>query len=74
MASESDKKPISDRQRIIEWYKSDVERYRGMIGEETEYGTIVTERLIKNTETRIKELEEKEKRLDGIRRRLYSKC
>ena len=45
-----------------------------MIGEETEYGTIVTEKLIKNTETRIKELEEKEKRLDGIRRRLYSKC
>ena len=35
-----------------------------MIGEETEYGTIVTESLIKNTETRIKELEEKEKRLE----------
>ena len=45
-----------------------------MIGEETEFGTIVTERLIKNTETRIKELEEKEKRLNDIRRRLYSKC
>ena len=74
MAGESDKKPVSDRQRIIGWYKSDVERYRGMIGEETEYGTIVTERLIKNTETRIKELEEKEKRLDDIRRRLYTKC
>ena len=74
MAGESDKEPISNRQQIIKWYKSDVERYRGMIGEETEYGTIVTEKLIKNTETRIKELEEKEKRLDGIRRRLYSKC
>ena len=74
MAGESDKKPIRDRQRIIEWYKSDVERYRGMIGEETEYGTTVTESLIKNTETRIKELEEKEKRLNDIRRRLYTKC
>ena len=32
-----------------------------MIGKETEFGTIVSEKLIKNTEKRIFELEEKEK-------------
>tara|TARA_Y100001963_G_scaffold80442_1_gene111605 strand:+ start:805 stop:930 length:126 start_codon:yes stop_codon:yes gene_type:complete len=40
-----------------------------MIGKETEYGTIVTERLINNIENRIKELEIKEK-LDDTRREL----
>ena len=40
-----------------------------MIGEETEYGTIVTEKLIRNVENRIQELEIKEK-LDDIEREL----
>ena len=40
-----------------------------MIGEETEYGPIVTERLINNIENRIQELEIKEK-LDDIEREL----
>ena len=60
---------LSDRQRIIEWYREDVRRYKLMIGEETEYGTIVTERLINNVENRILELEIKEK-LDDIEREL----
>ena len=38
-----------------------------MIGEETEYGTVVTEKLIENIENRIKELEVKET-LDDIAR------
>tara|TARA_R100001163_G_C5048856_1_gene185841 strand:+ start:243 stop:368 length:126 start_codon:yes stop_codon:yes gene_type:complete len=40
-----------------------------MIGEETEYGTIVTEKLISNIEIRILELKIKEK-LDDIEREL----
>ena len=60
---------LSDRQRIIEWYREDVQRYKLMIGEETEYGTIVTEKLINNIENRIQELEIKEK-LDDIEREL----
>ena len=40
-----------------------------MIGKETEYGTIVSEKLINNIENRIKELEIKEK-LDDTRREL----
>ena len=60
---------LTDRQRIIEWYKEDVQRYKRMIGEETEYGTIVTEKLIRSVENRIQELEIKEK-LDDIEREL----
>ena len=52
----------TDRQRIIDWYKSDLEEYRGMIGKYTEYNTLVTEELIKRTEDRILELEDKEKK------------
>ena len=60
----------SDRQRIIEWYKSDLKQYRGMIGKYTEYNTLVTERLIKSTEERIEKLEEKERKWDDTIRRL----
>jgi hypothetical protein len=35
-----------------------------MIGEETEYGTVVTVKLIRNLERRIEQLEEKEKQYD----------
>ena len=40
-----------------------------MIGKETEFGTIVTNQLIKNIENRIQELEIKEQ-LDDTRREL----
>ena len=60
----------SDRQRIIDWYKSDLEEYRGMIGKYTEYNTLVTAELIKRTEDRILELEEKEKKWHDTIRRL----
>ena len=69
MSRKSGQKQITDRQRIINWYRDDVKRYRGMIGEETEYGTIVTTRLIRNIKNRIRELEEKE-RIDDITRGL----
>ena len=45
-----------------------------MIGKETEYGTVVTVSLIDNIESRIKELEEKERRWNDTRRRLHEKC
>ena len=44
-----------------------------MIGEETEYGTVVTVSLINNIEQRVRELEEKERRWYDIRRRLREK-
>ena len=69
MPRKSGQKQITDRQRIINWYRDDVKRYRGMIGKETEYGTIVTTKLIRNIKNRIRELEEKE-RMDDIGRGL----
>ena len=39
-----------------------------MIGEETEYGTIVTVDLIRSIESRIEELEKKEEQYDITRR------
>ena len=69
MSRKSGQKQTTDRQRIINWYRDDVKRYRGMIGKETEYGTIVTTKLIRNIKNRIRELEEKE-RMDDIGRGL----
>jgi hypothetical protein len=64
------KKAKSDRQRIIEWYKSDLAGYRLKIGELTEYNVLITKELIESTEQRVAELEEKEKKweqtLEGI--------
>ena len=60
MSGKSGQKRVTDRQKIIEWYTDDVQRYRGMIGQETEFGTIVTQKLIDNLEVRIEELKQKE--------------
>lgn len=56
------KRAKSDRQRIIEWYKSDLAGYRLKIGELTEYNVLITKELIESTEQRVAELEEKEKK------------
>ena len=63
----------SDNERIIEWYESDLEKYRGMIGEYTVHNVIVTEKLIKDTENRIKTLKERERRWDDTKRELLRK-
>ena len=63
-------KPKSNRQRIIEWYESDIERYKGMIGEVTEYKTLVTQKLIDSVQERVDELKEKERKWNDTRRRL----
>ena len=64
------RKAKSDTQRIIEWYESDLKEYRGMIGEYTIHNTLVTEELVRNTEKRIEELKEKEKRWNDTVRKL----
>ena len=60
MSRASGQKRITDRQKIIEWYTDNVRRYKGIIGQETEFGTIVTQKLIDNLEVRIEELKQKE--------------
>ena len=73
MATESDRKPRTDRQQIIEWHKSNDRRYRGMIGEYTAHNVIVTEKLIQDTENRIKTLKERERRWNDTKRELLRK-
>ena len=50
----------TDRQRIIGWLQADLSYYKDNLGEETEFGTIITEKLIKAVENRLSELEKKE--------------
>ena len=68
--AESSDRPKSERQRIIAWYESDIKRYKGMIGQLTEYKTLVTQELIDRTQARVDELKKKERNWNGIRRRL----
>ena len=56
----SEFKGETDRQRIIRWLKDDVEPYRSMVGEVTEFNTVVTEEMISRVQQRINELEEQE--------------
>ena len=56
----SEFKGETDRQRIIRWLKDDVETYRSMVGEVTEFNTVVTEEMISRVQQRINELEEQE--------------
>ena len=57
---ESEYRGRTDRQRAIDWLKNDLSYYRLNIGETTEFGTVITEKLIHGVERRIKELEKKE--------------
>ena len=71
--AESSDRPKSERQRIIEWYESDIERYRGMIGKETEFKTIVTQELIDRTQARVDELKKKERNSFAYKRSFFKK-
>jgi len=54
----------TDRRRIIDWLKSDLEYYENNIGEETEFKTVIDQKLIDGVKKRISQLEETEDRLD----------
>ena len=60
MAGQSDE-PKSDIARIIGWYEDDIRKYKGMIGQLTEYRVLVTQDLIDNIKERVKELKQREK-------------
>ena len=42
----------TDRRRIIDWLKSDLEYYKNNIGEETEFKTVIDEKVIEGVEKR----------------------
>ena len=46
----------SDREQVIDWLKADLRYYQNNIGETTEFGTIIDEKLINAVKERIQAL------------------
>ena len=57
----------TDRRRVINWLKDDLEYYKNNIGEETEFGTAINQKLIDGVQERISQLEKVEDRMDKWR-------
>ena len=57
----------TDRRRVIDWLKSDLEYYKNNIGETTEFKTVIDQKLIDGVQKRIVQLEEAEDRMDRWR-------
>ena len=57
----------TDRRRVINWLKDDLEYYKNNIGEETEFGTVINQKLIDGVQERISQLEKVEDRMDKWR-------
>ena len=57
----------TDRRRVIDWLKSDLEYYKNNIGETTEFKTVIDQKLIDGVQKRIGQLEEVEDRMDRWR-------
>jgi hypothetical protein len=62
----------TDRRRVIEWLKSDLEYYRNNIGETTEFDTVITQELVDGVQRRLNQLENKEDKRDKWRRNAFS--
>ena len=46
----------SDREQVIDWLKADLRYYQNNIGETTEFGTLIDEKLINAVKERIQTL------------------
>ena len=57
----------TDRRRVIDWLKSDLEYYKNNIGETTEFKTVIDQKLINGVQKRIVQLEEVEDKMDRWR-------
>jgi len=57
----------TDRRRVIDWLKSDLEYYKNNIGETTEFKTVIDQKLVDGVQKRIVQLEEVEDRMDRWR-------
>ena len=57
----------TDRRRVINWLKSDLEYDKNNIGETTEFKTVIDQKLIDGVQKRIVQLEEVEDRMDRWR-------
>lgn len=63
----------TDRRRVINWLKSDLEYYKDNIGETTEFNTVITQKLIDGVQKRIVKLEETENKMDRWRKAEFNK-
>ena len=57
----------TDRRRVINWLKDDLVYYKNNIGEETEFGTVINQKLIDGVQERMAQLEKVEDRMDKWR-------
>ena len=57
----------TDRRRVINWLKSDLEYYKNNIGETTEFKTVIDQQLINGVQKRIVQLEKVEDKMDRWR-------
>lgn len=57
----------TDRRRVIDWLKSDLEYYKNNIGETTEFKTVIDQQLIDGVQKRIVQLEKVEDKMDRWR-------
>ena len=57
----------TDRRRVIDWLKSDLEYYKNNIGETTEFKTVIDQKLIDGVQKRIVQLEKVENKMDRWR-------
>ena len=46
----------TDREQVIDWLKADLRYYQNNIGEITEYGTLIEEKIIETVKFRIQVL------------------
>ena len=57
----------TDRRRVIDWLKSDLEYYKNNVGETTEFKTVIDQQLINGVQKRIVQLEKVEDKMDRWR-------
>ena len=63
----------TDRRRVINWLKSDLEYYKNNIGETTEFKTVIDQQLIDGVQKRIVQLEKVEDKMDRWREVEFNK-
>ena len=57
----------TDRRRVINWLKADLEYYKNNLGEITEFDTVIDQKLIDGVQKRVVHLEKVEDKMDRWR-------
>ena len=57
----------TDRRRVINWLKADLEYYKNNLGEITEFDTVINQKLVDGVQKRVVHLEKVEYKMDRWR-------